>query len=221
MWPRTVSPMREIRPEMQYATLAQQSETAQLGMWVFIATEVLFFGALLFAYFVYRTGYPQQFDLAGGDSKIVLGSINEAILLTGSLTMVAAIAYAKRDDDRTATRLLLLTALLGVAFLGVKGYEYFQDYEDHAIPALNYLLKPDYGPSTELFWVFYFVATGIHALHLTIGIVVVLIMAAKARRGDFSHNYSSPLEVTGLYWSFVDVVWLFLFAAIYPLGRGG
>lgn len=213
--------MREIRPEMQYATLAQQSETAQLGMWVFIATEVLFFGALLFAYFVYRTGYPQQFDLAGGGSKIVLGSINEAILLTGSLTMVAAIAYAKHDDDRTATRLLLLTALLGIAFLGVKGYEYFQDYEDHAIPAVNYLLKPDYGPPTELFWVFYFVATGIHALHLTIGIVVVLIMAAKTRRGVFSHNYTSPLEVTGLYWSFVDVVWLFLFAAIYPLGRGG
>lgn len=213
--------MREIRPEMQYATLAQQSETAQLGMWVFIATEVLFFGTLLFAYFIYRTGYPEQFDLAGADSKIVLGSINEAILLTGSLTMVAAIAYAKHDDNGTATRLLLLTALLGIAFLGVKGYEYFQDYDDHSIPALNYLLGPGHRPPTELFWVFYFVATGIHALHLTIGIVAVLIMVAKARRDVFSHNYTSSLEVTGLYWSFVDVVWVFLFAAIYPLGRGG
>lgn len=210
--------MPELRPEMQYATLAQQGETAQLGMWVFLATEILFFGALFFAYFVYRLSYPEQFILAGRDSKILLGAINTAILLTSSLTMVAAIEAIKRSWRRPEVY-LLVTALLGIAFLAVKGYEYVQDYDDHTIPVLDFLFKSGYHPPTELFWIFYFIATGIHAVHLSIGIAFVLMFALKARRGAFSPAYYAPLEVLGLYWSFVDTVWLFLFAAIYPLGR--
>ena len=213
--------MASIHPEVQYATLDQQTETAQLGMWVFIATEVLFFGALIFGYYIYRIAYTDQFILAGHDAKLVLGSINTALLLTSSVTMVAAIELIKRNEARRAATALYLTALLGIAFLGVKGYEYLQDYYDHTVPVLDFVLKPHQQPPVELFWLFYFVATGLHALHLTIGIVAVLILAAHTRSGRYSAAYHSPIEVLGLYWSFVDVVWLFLFAAIYPIGRAG
>ena len=213
--------MRSLKPQMQFATLAQQTETAQLGMWVFIATEVMFFGVLFFAYTVYRATYPEQFDLAGRDSKILLGSINVAILLTSSLTMVLAINAAREQLDRLAVGLLLATAVLGLAFIGVKAYEYLLDYQAQSVPRLDYVFKPGQSGPTELFWVFYFIATGVHAIHLSIGIVLVLIMAWRVRRGAFSRTYHAPLEVVGLYWSFVDIVWVFLFAAIYPLGRVG
>lgn len=211
--------MRSIKPEAQYATLEQQTETAQLGMWVFIATEVMFFGALIFTYFIYRTTYWEQFRLAGHDSKILLGSINVALLLTSSLTMVLAINFCKEGKNALLVAFLLATAFLGLCFLGVKGYEYVQDYNSNSVPSVNYLFKSGYHGPTELFWTFYWIATAIHALHLTIGITLVLILARQAHRGKFSPNYFSPLEVVGIYWSFVDTVWVFLFAAIYPLGR--
>lgn len=213
--------MPELRPEPQYATLAQQTETAQLGMWVFITTEVLFFGALIFGYYIYRISYPEQFLLAGRDTKILLGSINTVLLVTSSVTMVAGIEFVKRDQISRASQLLLVTALLGIAFLGVKGFEYVEDYRDHTVPLLSFFLKHGQFPPAELFWIFYFVATGLHAVHLSIGIVATLIMARHTRRGRYSSRYYSPVEVLGLYWSFVDAVWLFLFAAIYPLGRSG
>lgn len=207
------------QPEARFATLAQQTETAQLGMWVFLATEVMFFGALIFSYYVYRVSYPDQFVLAGHDTKLLLGSINTAILVTSSVTMLAAIELVKRNKPSRAATLLFVTALLGLAFVGVKGYEYFADYQDHTVPLLSFILKPGEQPVVELFWMFYFVATGIHALHLSIGIIAVLIYALHTRHGRYSAAYYSPLEVLGLYWSFVDTVWLFLFAAIYPIGR--
>jgi cytochrome c oxidase subunit 3 len=207
------------QPEVQFATLAQQTETAQLGMWVFLATEVLFFGALIFGYFVYRVSFPDQFVLAGHETKLLLGSINTAILITSSLTMVAAIELVKRDEISRAVGLLLVTALLGLAFLGVKGYEYFEDYQDHTVPLLSFVLKPREQAPVELFWMFYFVATGVHAVHLSIGIAAVLVLTLHTRNGRYSAAYYSPLEVLGLYWSFVDTVWLLLFAAIYPIGR--
>jgi cytochrome c oxidase subunit III len=208
-----------LHPHEQYANLEQQSHTAQLGMWVFIATEVLFFGSLIFAYTVYRTAYPDQFNLAGHDSIILLGSVNQAILITSSLTMVLAVRAATAGQQRTLVRLLLTTAALGFAFLGVKGYEYAQDAASHVLPAIDFVFKDGYGAPAELFWVFYLIATALHALHLSIGIVLVLILARRAARGDFSSGYDGPLEVIGLYWSFVDTVWFFLFACIYPLGR--
>jgi cytochrome c oxidase subunit 3 len=135
--------------------------------------------------------------------------------------MVLAINAAREQRDRLAEGLLLATALLGLAFIGVKGYEYLLDYQAHSVPRLDYVFKPGQRGPTELFWVFYFVATGVHAVHLSIGIALVLLMAWRVRRGDFSRAYCAPLEVVGLYWSFVDIVWVFLFAAIYPLGRSG
>jgi cytochrome c oxidase subunit III len=211
--------MAEGHLQSQYADLAQQAETAQLGMWAFIATEVLFFGSLIFSYVVYRTLYPEQFRLAGHDSLILLGSINQGILITSSLTMVLAVRAARADRRRALVTLLLTTAALGLAFLGVKGYEYACDAASHVVPVVDFVMKPGYQPPAEIFWTFYFIATGLHALHLTIGVVLVLMLAVRAARGVFSPAYDSPLEVVGLYWSFVDTVWFFLFACIYPLGR--
>jgi cytochrome c oxidase subunit III len=203
----------------QYADLQQQSETAQLGMWVFIATEVLFFGALIFAYTVYRTAYPAQFWAAGKDSIMLLGSVNQAILLTSSLTMVLALRAARAGQQRLLVRLLIATAALGVAFLAVKAYEYSEDYSAHVLPAIDFVFKKGEKPPVEMYWVFYLIATGLHALHLCIGIALVGMLIYRATRGEFSSGYGAPLEVVGLFWSFVDTVWLFLFACIYPLGR--
>jgi cytochrome c oxidase subunit 3 len=208
-----------LRPHEQYTSLAQQADTAQLGMWVFIATEVLFFGSLIFGYTVYRTAYPEQFRLAGHDSLILLGSINQAILITSSLTMVLAVRAARADQQRALLLLLLATAGLGFAFLGVKGYEYFKDASSHVLPTIDFAFKEGYGAPAKIFWTFYLIATALHGLHLSIGIVLVLILATRAARGAFSRGYDAPLEVIGLYWSFVDTVWFFLFACIYPLGR--
>ncbi len=211
--------MAEVKPEMQFADLAQQGEVAQLGMWTFIATEVMFFGALIFTYYIYRGAYSGGFTVAGHDAKILLGAVNAAILLTSSLTMVLSINAAAEGRQRDIVFWLLVTAALGFCFLGVKGYEYATDYDDHVVPAVNFLFRTGYGGPAELFWVFYFIGTGIHAIHLTIGIGAILVMTWRARRGAFTPAYYAPLEVVGLYWSFVDTVWLFLFPSLYLMGR--
>jgi cytochrome c oxidase subunit III len=204
---------------MQFATLAQQSETAQLGMWVFLATEVLFFGGIMLAYEVYRTTYSAAFAVAMHDSIIVIGGINTAVLLTSSLTMALAVHWTAAGDRRWATRALFATAALGIAFLVLKGLEYYLDYQDHVVPGLNFSVPGGESGPEELFWLFYFYATGLHAIHLTIGVVLVLIMAVRSARRAFAPEDYNPVEVTGLYWSFIDVVWVFLFSLIYPIGR--
>lgn len=211
--------MRKLRAEPQYADLAHQGTTAELGLWVFIATEVLFFGALLFAYWTLRNAYWDAFTLAARDAKIRLGAINQALLITSSLTMVLAINFAKDGRQKALVRALGLTALLGLLFLGVKGYEYALDFSDHTVPVLDFVLKPHETPPAEMFWFFYFAATGLHAVHLAIGIALVTMMLVRAQRNRILPAYTAPLEVVGLYWSFVDIVWFFLFAAIYPIGR--
>jgi cytochrome c oxidase subunit 3 len=208
-----------IRPEQQYASLAQQGETAQLGMWVFLATETMFFGGLIFTYYLYRSSYPAEVAHAGKDAVLWCGSVNLGLLLTSSLTMVLAINAAAQGRRHQAVRWLLATAALGVIFLGVKGLEYYIDYDDQVVPALNFIMKPGAAPAGELFWVYYFIATGLHALHLSIGIGLVLYMTVQVHRGAVSPAYYAPIEVVGLYWSFVDTVWLFLYPTIYLVGR--
>ncbi len=207
------------RPEIQYATLSQQSETAQLGMWVFLATEVLFFGGIMLAYEVYRTTYPAAFAAAMQKSVIVIGGLNTAILLTSSLTMALAVHWTATSLPRRATVSLLATAGLGIAFLALKGLEYYIDYQDHVVPRLGFQMPGVRRGAAELFWLFYFYATGLHALHLTIGVVIILVMTVHSARRAFTPQNYNLLEVAGLYWSFIDIVWVFLFALIYPIGR--
>lgn len=209
-----------VRPEVQYANLDQQGDTAELGMWVFLVNETIFFGALIFAYFVYRLSYPYDFALAAQGTVLWCGSVNFVLLLTSSLTMVLAINAAAQGERRTMTWWLVATVALGCAFLGVKGFEYYLDFQNRAVPVINYLPKPGEGRAGELFWIFYWIATGLHAVHLTIGVGLILYMLLwRIRRGEITPGYFAPLEVVGIYWSFVDTVWIFLFPCIYLVGR--
>jgi cytochrome c oxidase subunit 3 len=211
--------MREAQPAFQYATLAQQHEAAQLGMWTFLATEVLFFGGLILAYFVYRYGYPADFAAAGRQTKIVIGSVNTAILLTSSFLVAWGVAAARLGAGGLAFRLLAAAALLGILFLGLKAYEYHEEYRGHLVPAVNFVFDHTYARGAVLFFMFYFVATGLHALHVAVGVIVLLVIGARARQGAYSRRYHAPITVAGLYWHFVDLVWIFLFALIYLPGR--
>jgi len=207
-------------PEVQYATLEQQGDTAELGMWVFLVDETIFFGALIFTYFLYRMSYPHEFAAAARDTVLWCGTLNLAILLVSSLTMVLAINAAAQDKRQAMIWWLIATAALGCAFLGVKGYEYYLDFQDKVVPIVDYEAKPGEGRAGELFWVFYWVATGLHATHLAIGIGLVLYMLLwRVRCGEITPAYYAPLEVVGIYWSFVDTVWLYLYPCIYLVGR--
>lgn len=208
-----------LHPEEQYATLAQQGEAAELGIWVFLATETLFFGALLLSYTVLRHAYPAGFAEAGRDTKVVIGTINTAVLLTSSGAMAWAVHAAERGQRRLLTLLLVVTAAFGLAFLALKGVEYLDEYREHLVPGLNF--DPARGGAVELFFFLYFLLTGIHGLHLIVGIGIVCLMAVRAWRGAFSPRYYTPVEVTGLYWHFVDFVWIFLYPLIYLNGRSG
>jgi cytochrome c oxidase subunit III len=209
-----------LRPEIQFATLEQQGETAQLGMWAFLVNETMFFGALIFTYYIYRISYPHEFAVAAKDAVLWCGSVNLVILLTSSLTMVLAINAGAQGGRQAMIRWLITTAALGGAFLLIKGYEYYLDFQDRVVPVVNFVAKPGEGSAGELFWVFYWVATGLHAIHLSIGIGLVLYMLLwRIRRGEITPAYYAPLEVVGIYWSFVDAVWLFLYPCIYLVGR--
>jgi len=211
----------------QYANLEQQHETASLGMWVFLATEVLFFGVLFLGVGVYRHQYEAAFEKGSEKLNWIIGGTNTIVLLVSSLFMVLAVHYAKLGRQRHIIVYLTLTALLGICFLCFKGLEYYIDYRDNLIPGWKFDdrewvekdgLRPEDVPHVKLFLMFYWIMTGTHAVHVTIGIGAVIVMIALARRGHFSPDYYSPVDVTGLYWHFVDTVWIFLLPMLYLLG---
>jgi cytochrome c oxidase subunit 3 len=200
----------------QFVEPAQQEESARLGMWLFLGTEVLFFGGLIAAYVVYRVIYPREF--ADGSRRLVewIGAVNTAVLLTSSLTMAWGVRAAREGRARAAAVPLAATAVLGAAFLVLKAFEYHEDFEEGVVPVLRFLQPAG---KEELFFILYFLMTLLHALHLTIGIGVVGTIAARARRGEYSRAYHTPVAVAGLYWHFVDVVWIFLFPLLYLIDR--
>ena len=213
--------MPELQPEPQYASLRQQTDTATLGMWVFLATEVLFFGAMLFAYTADRAAFPQGFIEAGRETKVLIGTANTVILLTSSFTMAWAVHAAEKGHRRALTVLLAVTALFGIAFLCLKGIEYYKEWDEQLVPGINFYRDSPHARAMELFFFLYFMLTGVHGLHVTIGIAIVATMAVRAWRSAFSSTYYTPVEITGLYWHFVDIVWIFLYPLIYLVGRNG
>lgn len=202
-----------------FADAQHQETAASFGMWIFLGTEVLFFGVLFAGYTVSRFLHPEAFALGGRHTDVLLGSINTAVLLTSSLTMALAVRAGSAGWRRGCLTWLVLTAVLGAAFLGIKGYEWHQEWLAGLVPGPRF----DYGGpevrGVELFFFLYFVMTGLHALHLAIGIAVVAAIAVLAARGRFSAAYHTPVVVAGLYWHFIDVIWIFLYPLFYLVAR--
>lgn len=211
--------MPDTELEFQYADLDQQHETAQLGMWTFLATEVLFFGGLILAYCVYRSGDPGHFAEAARHTKIVIGTANTAVLLTSSFLVAWALSAARLSLGKVAGVLLWAAAILGIVFLVLKGIEYRLEFEEHLLPGLDFAFQGPGARTAYLFFSFYLVATGLHAVHVAIGIAVLALIGRQAYRLRYSARYHAPITVAGLYWHFVDMVWIFLFALIYLPGR--
>jgi len=188
-------------------------------MWTFLLTEVMLFGGLFLGYGVYRWSFPEAFAEASHHLDVWLGSINTAVLIGSSLTMAVAVHSAQTDDRRGLTRFLLLTILLGLVFLGIKGTEYLHKFEEHLVPGVGFAYPGPRAQHMQLFFSFYFVMTGLHALHMIVGIGLLAGLVWRARHGRFSADYYAPVELIGLYWHFVDIVWIFLFPVLYLLGR--
>ncbi len=202
----------------QFATVEQQRGTADTGMWLFLMTELMMFGGLFVAYTVYRFNHPQAFAEGSASMDIMLGSINSAILLTSSLTMGFAELSAKLGRQRLLGILLLVTILIGLAFLGIKFTEYYEHYQQHEAPGVWFNHSGPHAPAVQMFFVFYFIMTGLHAVHMIIGIFLILGLIARNAIGSFSTAYHTPVSIVGLYWHFVDIVWIFLYAIFYLPG---
>jgi cytochrome c oxidase subunit 3 len=203
----------------QFDDVEQQREAANLGMWVFIAAEIMFFGGMLVCYVAYMLSYPRDFARASNHTRILLGAANTGILLTSSFTMALAVLAAKKGKRGSLVGFLLATITLGLAFLSLKAIEYGQDYREHLVPGPGFSLNGADLERGQLFFGFYFVMTAVHALHMMIGIGVLLVLVTLAWRKHFSPDHHNPVEVTGLYWHFVDIVWIFLFPLLYLTGR--
>ena len=204
-------------PAMQFASADRQRLAGQLGMWIFLATELMFFGPLFLAYAYGRLRFPDAFAAASRQTDVALGTINTAILLTSSLTMVLALERAREGLRRAARVMLVLTALLGCAFLVLKGMEYAQDWSHALVPGVRFGSIGTTSGQMELFFCLYFATTGLHAVHLTIGIVMALVFAARLNRAR--EALPRRLEIGALYWHFVDAVWIFLYPLLYLVGR--
>jgi len=198
--------------------LEQQHDAATLGMWVFLATEVMFFGGLFTGYTVYRWQYPRDFAEASRHLDTTVGALNTAVLLASSLTMALAVHAAQTSRRRALVGFLAATILLGSVFLGVKAYEYHDKYAHHLVPGLDFTYEPGAAREFQIFFLFYFFMTGMHALHMVIGIGLLGVISYLAWRGRFGAEYYNPVEVTGLYWHFVDIIWIFLFPLLYLIG---
>ena len=204
--------------EEQYDDQGQQREAYNLGMWLFVATEIMLFGALFLAFTVYRLTYPADFAAAGRHLDVPLGSLNTAVLLASSLTMALAVHAASAGGRRgQLVAALLTTAALGAIFLGIKGLEYSREFAEGLFPGRGFVWAEPGEPRARLFFLFYFLLTGLHALHLTIGIIVVLGTTVLAARGRFPPGNDTPIDMVGLYWHLIDIVWIFIFPALYLL----
>jgi cytochrome c oxidase subunit III len=213
-----------------FDNLEQQREAGVLGMWVFIAQEVMFFGGLFLAYLIYRMTYPDAFKAASNHLNWTIGTFNTAVLITSSLTMALAVwATQTGRKPKVQVAFMAATVLLGLTFLGVKAYEYREKFVDGLIPIAGW-----FNPSKDLvhhwteagvtvqnvqmFYWLYFAMTGLHALHMIIGIIIIAPIMWWAWHGRYSPEYHSPVENFGLYWHFVDIIWIFLFPLLYLLG---
>jgi cytochrome c oxidase subunit III len=199
----------------QFDDLVQQREAATLGMWVFIVTEVMLFGGMFLGYTATRWLYRPGFVEGSRHMEMVVGAVNTAVLIVSSLMMAQAVQSAQRGRRRPLLLYLALTAALGLVFLGLKGFEYWSHARDGLVPGRLWRYEGPYDGPVQTFFFLYYAMTGLHAIHLTIGVALVAALIVLARRGAFSAVYHTPVEVIGLYWHLIDIIWVFLFPLFY------
>jgi cytochrome c oxidase subunit 3 len=203
----------------QFDDAQQQRAAVTLGMWTFLATEVMFFGGLFLCYTIYRASYPAAFVEASHHLNVWLGGINTLVLLTSSYTMALAVHFSRAGERARLLQCLLCTILLGSVFLVIKGFEYSHEFHVGLVPGRWFTYQSPQGAEitnqVQLFYVIYFCMTGLHALHMIVGLGLLLALVFLAQRGRFTAQYNTPVDMCGLYWHFVDVVWIFLFPLLY------
>ena len=223
------------RLQHHFDTMAQQKEAVTLGMWVFLVTEIMFFGGMFAAYLIYRMWYYPGFVAASHELDLALGGVNTVVLIGSSLTVALGVHAAQTGKKRQTVNYLLLTGVLGLAFLVIKYFEYSSKFDLHAAhhSASMIRLFPGAGifevtgehagiaSQMRIFMVLYFALTGMHALHMIIGIGILAVITWMAMKGEFSPQWYAPVEIFGLYWHFVDIVWIFLFPLLYLVNRHG
>jgi cytochrome c oxidase subunit 3 len=209
----------EHHPRLQhhFDSLEQQLYASTFGMWVFLVTEVLFFGGLFMAYILYRIWYPEMFVAASHHLNIPLGAVNTAVLIGSSLTMAYGVNAAQRGaKPKEQVFWLVATMILGSVFLGIKVVEYADKFEHHLIPGAGFLFdKPEFQQTAQIYFSLYFALTGLHATHMIVGIAIMAVITWMAWKGRFTAEWYTPVEIMGLYWHFVDLVWIFLFPLLY------
>ena len=231
-------------PELRhhFDTMRQQKEAAVLGMWVFLLTEILFFGGLFVAYMIYRVWYFEAFAEASRRLSLFWGGLNTAVLIGSSLTMALAVRAAQTNNRKWTVNWLVLTMILGCVFLGVKVIEYRDKFANYEVPGASYNwqyheqheaaaaaeggehrqlhMTPDQlQRTTQIYFSLYFTMTGLHALHMIVGVGLMAVITFMAWKGKFDAEYYTPVEMSGLYWHFVDIVWIFLFPLLYLVER--
>ena len=218
-----------------FETEEQQREAATFGMWLFLLTEIMFFGGLFFSYLLYRNWYYDAFVVASNQLSVPLGGTNTAVLITSGFFMALGVWAAEVKKKGLLVLFLILTILFGCVFIGIKADEYHEKWEMHHIPGDHFdvaqfvnphaygikeqPLAPDAAKKTQIFFSLYFLMTGLHALHMLIGLGILFWLTWRAHRGDFTEGYVAPIENFALYWHFVDIVWLFLFPLLYLINR--
>jgi len=213
-----------------FADMDQQRDAASLGMWVFLATEIMFFGGLFCAYLIYRLQYFGDFGAASKTLDVRLGAINTIVLICSSLTVVLAVWAAQTGKRKLLLTNLLLTMVLGITFLGIKGIEYAEKFEKHHVPGASFSFEKVKTPGqpadhyanprhAEMFFSLYFLMTGLHALHMIVGVGIFTYLIFHAWKGHYTREWYTPLENGGLYWHFVDIIWIYLFPLLYLIDR--
>jgi len=208
-----------------FSNMEQQRNASSLGMWIFLGTEIMFFGGMFLAYLVYRMWYYHEFAAGSRTLNLPIGAANTAVLICSSLTVALSVRAAQLGKRMLLVTLLVLTILFGLVFLGVKAYEWNQKFTEHHVPGYSFHFeqpsaeKPVDQGRAQIFFSLYFAMTGMHALHMIIGVGIFTVITWMAWRGRFTPEYHTPVEIAGLYWHFVDIVWIYLFPLLYLIDR--
>ena len=198
-----------------FPDMKTQEHAARMGMWLFLSTEILLFAVLFTAYALYRFLFPLGFEEASKLAHVAMGATNTVVLITSSLTVALAIHHARKGENRKVVGLLAVTIGFGALFMVLKGFEYYHHWLVGQLPGRFYHYAGVTGPGVSMYFTVYFLMTGLHGLHVLIGMGLLTWVAVRAARGHFGPGYSTPVELSGLYWHLIDLIWIFLFPLLY------